>query len=1040
VRFGLLGPLAVWSADGSPVPVGEPKVRALLAALLIAHGRVVPVGRLVEDLWGGVPPGDPVNTLQTKVSQLRRLLGSPGSVLREGGGYRLPVDRAALDVACFRELVGRAAAAPADRVRLLDQALGLWRGPALADLVGAPFAAAVAAGWQEERLAAIESRADALLAAGSPDVGTALVAELSALAEQHPLRERLHGLLVRALYRAGRQSDALDVIAALRTRLVDTAGLEPGPELRALQQAVLAQDPTLDVRPGPAPRRSPPAPLSTLVGRAGDVRAVLGGLAAARLVTLTGPGGVGKTRLALAVAGELAAEVVVVELAGLDRTRAIEVADVVAAALDVRDGADDPGERIGAAVRDRGLVLLLDNCEQVVEPVAALVERLLRAAPDLRVLTTSREPVGVPGEVLVEVPPLPLPPDPGPGPDVAALADVPSVALFVARARAAAPGFALDPGTAPAVAAICRRLDGLPLALELAAGRVRALGVHGVLARLDDRFRLLAGGPRGAPARQRTLRAVIDWSWQLLDDAERAVLRRLAVHPEGCDPAAAEAVCSGADVPPDQVLDVLSRLVDRSLVVSRAAAGEPRFRLLESVGLYGLDRLVEAAEADRVRDRHARHFLALAERAAADLRGPGQAAALDLLDAEAANLRVALDHLLRGPDPDPALRLATTLTWYWFLRGRTAEAERSLRRALAGAAGSGGPRARARAWLAGLRVLDGAPATPDAVDPPLVGDDPSADTRTRWFLGYVLTTMGDLSTAVRHTAVALAAAAELDDRWIVAAALADRSTQALGRGRPADAAADGARAAALFAGIGDRWGQVQATFALGSLAEIAGDYRRAAEQHRAGLRTAEELGLRAEISYQLSWLGRVALLTGDLAGARRLHERARDTAVEHGFAPGRVFALIGLALGGRRAGDLDDAERQLREVLQWQRGLPDEPGNYLVLAELGFIAELRGDAEGALALQRRAGAIARPLPDPRAHALTWEGLAGAESLAGRPVEAARLLGAAAAARAGVGLPLPAAERGDIERITARITAAIGPDRFAAEHARGRTSG
>ena len=198
--------------------------------------------------------------------------------------------------------------------------------------------------------------------------------------------------------------------------------------------------------------------------------------------------------------------------------------------------------------------------------------------------------------------------------------------------------------------------------------------------------------------------------------------------------------------------------------------------------------------------------------------------------------------------------------------------------------------------------------------------------------------------------------------------------------------------------------------------------------------------LRAEISYQLSWLGRVALLTGDLAGARRLHERARDTAVEHGFAPGRVFALIGLALGGRRAGDLDDAERQLREVLQWQRGLPDEPGNYLILVELGFIAELRGDAEGALALQRRAGAIARPLPDPRAHALTWEGLAGAESLAGRPVEAARLLGAAAAARAGVGLPLPAAERGDIERITARITAAIGPDRFAAEHARGRTSG
>ncbi len=667
---------------------------------------------------------------------------------------------------------------------------------------------------------------------------------------------------------------------------------------------------------------------------------------------------------------------------------------------------------------------MLDNCEQVVEAVAALAGRLLRAAPGLRILATSREPLGVAGEVLWEVPPLEVP-DAG---DSDAVRASSAVRLFAARAEAAAPGFSLDAATAPAVAAICRRLDGLPLALELAAGRVRALGVHELLARLDDRFALLAGGPRDAPDRQRTLRAVIDWSWELLTPAERVVLRRLAVHAEGCDLEAAEAVCAGDGVRRDEVLDLLARLVDRSLVVSQA----PRFRLLESVAAYGLERMAEVGELEVVRQRHSAHYLALAERAEPELRGVDQHRFLERLDAEAANLRAAVDHLVQQADgAEPALRLVQALCWYWFLRGRTGEAVRSLRAALAvpGAAPAAA-RCQAAAWLTALRVLDGERPDDAALD---VSDiaDPVARARTQWFLGYALTTVAD-ARAVPLTSAALATFEALGDRWGIAAALTDRVSQL----HYAGAQEQAARAAVLFREVGDRWGQVQATFALGTLAELAGRYADAAEQHRTGLRMAEDLGLWAEVSYQLSWLGRIALLERRFAEAEELHRRAVETAVAHGFAPGRIYALTGLALGERRTGRLDAAEEHLQEVLDWHRGVDAELATTLIHAELGFVAELRGDAETAVERQLAGHAVARRTGDPRALALALEGLAGAVALAGAHRHAARLLGAAAAAREGVGAPLPAAERGDVDRATAAACGALGEATFSAEFARG----
>ncbi|CAM04577.1 putative ATPase [Saccharopolyspora erythraea NRRL 2338] len=1049
MRFGVLGPLAAWAADGRPVRVPEAKVRALLASLLVDPGRVVSVDRLADRLWGERLPRNPANTIQTKISQLRRVLDAaePGArdlVGHQPPGYVLHVDDESLDARRFESLTerARAAADPRERVALLTDALALWRGPVLADFADAPFAAPLARRLEEQRLVAEEDRAQARLDLGEHDV---LAGELAELVAAHPLRERLRAVQMRALYRAGRQSEALDAYLDLRERLDRELGLEPGPEISALHGSILRQDAALEVRP--ARRTNLPAPLTELVGRDDAVAAVRSLVSGARLVTLTGPGGVGKTGLAVEVARSLEAAdgVWLVEFAGLERQVGAgpDSLDewgvaVVTAALDIRDeAAGASADRLTDVLRGKDVVLLLDNCEQVVEPVAALVARLLRAAPGLRVLATGQVPLGLTGEVVWTVPPLEVP-----GADVVAAAEVgrfSAVRLFLARAAAARPGVALDSGNAAAVAAICRRLDGIPLALELAATRVRALGVGDLLSRLDDRFGLLTTGPRDAPARQRTLRAVIDWSWEPLGEAERTVLRRLAVHADGCTLAAAEAVCSGDGVRPEDVLDVLARLVDRSLVVSQPGRTGQRYRLLESVAAYCLDRLREAGELEAVRLRHARHHLVAAERAEPLLRGPHQRARLDELDAEAANLRSALDTFVEHGEAGAALRLARALTWFWFLRGRFCEACRALRGALSVPGASRSRRGEVAVWAAGLAVLGGDPVDEEAFGQAAGIADPGARSRALWFAGYVRSTIGDMAAGRRFTDAALRDFEALGDKWGIAAALADRTSQALGAGDLAAADRAARRSAELFDELGDRWGQLQASFARGVLAETFGDHERARRLHSEGLHKARELELWPEVSYQLTWLGRNALLTGDHALAREHHERAAEIARDRGFRAGELYAVTGLALGARREGDLDLAEHHLDEVLRWYRDSAFEPSSTLVHAEFGFVAELRGDAERAAEHHHRGFELALQLGDSRAVALAMEGLAGAEALAGRHARAARLLGAAARARESVGTPLIPAESADVDRITAAARAELGDELFAAEFERGAQS-
>ena len=691
-RFGfrVLGPLEV-TADGEPLSLGSPQQRVVLALLLLNANSVVPRGSMIDALWGDSPPATATNALQVAVHGLRKILGSE-RVVTQGTGYRLEVRPGELDLDRFLELGERArdehSAAAAQTLR---EALVLSRGGLLVDLQ-APFVTIERERIAELMLVALERRIDAdLQLGGAPDV----VPELERLVAEHPYREELRAQLMLALYRSGRQADALDAFRQARRTLVDELGVEPSKHLRDLEAAILRQDPALEVAVATANTRPRlPIPAQPLVGRTLDVAAVtaLVRTPAIRLVTLTGPGGTGKTRLALEAAHELQSSlgggVFLVDLTPI-RDPAL-VASTVAHAVGVSEETDtDLTARIAGATAGRETLFLIDNFEHLLE-AAQFVAHLVAEVPALRVLATSREPLRIAAEHEYRVAPLALPPA-----GVTALeqvAQAEAVALFVARARSARADFELTAENAAAVADICHALDGLPLALELAAARVRLLSTSDLRDRIENRLGLLADGPRDLPDRQRTLRSAIDWSYDLLDESEQLLLARLAVFAGGWTLDAAEQVC-------DATIPALGSLVEKSLVRSRTdAAGGTRFSMLETVREYALERLTMSGEVGAVHDRHASYFADLADRLQPILETP---AAVDEVDREHDNIRVALAHALERGDGTTALRLCG-VGRFWYARGYLVEGRAWIERALA--LEGGAPVDRARVLYVGSTI------------------------------------------------------------------------------------------------------------------------------------------------------------------------------------------------------------------------------------------------------------------------------------------------------------------------------------------------
>ncbi|RZQ61657.1 BTAD domain-containing putative transcriptional regulator [Amycolatopsis suaedae] len=865
MRVRLLGPVQALADDGTPLPVGGARLRALLALLALDVGRPVSVERLVDGLWGGEPPADAANALQSLVSRLRRALPA-GVLARTTAGYRL--DAEDTDADRFTDLAtrGRAelAADPARASALLTEALDLWHGPALAD-VDAPFTTAHTARLAELRLTAAEDRYDAELRLGRH---AGVLTDLAADADRHPLRERLAALLMRALHAAGRQADALARFERVRAELADELGVDPSEQLREAHLAVLRGE----QRPARSPAQSTvPVRLTSFVGRADECKLIAERLADHRLVTLVGPGGAGKTRLATEAVAD-------VDRKWFVPLAAVGEADDIAAAVYDALGRWEPGP---ATVVDRiveavglagGGLLVLDNCEHLVDSVAALVAELLGRIGSLRILATSREPLAVTGEAVCPIGPLAVP---EPGALAAEALDAPAVRLFVDRATAARPGFTLTDANAAAVAEICRGLDGMPLAIELAAARLRSMTVEQVAERLDDRFRLLASGDRAALPRQRTLRAVVEWSWDLLGDTERTLARRLSALPAGLSLAGAEAACADEVLPREDVVYLLGSLVEKSIVDSYVGAGgEPRYRMLETIRAYAAEHLAESGEHDVVLERATAWLLDRVEPLEPMLRDRRQLAAIPVYDAEYENLLAAARWAIDTGRAVPARRLVDALLWFWMLRGHDTTSASITGRILTLADRLPDDARTTYALVAAQRPFVSGPRDDERQ---LVDDCVRTGAVERYppltlFLPMVALLSRDAELLERELTRALSTT----DPWRKACAMWAKGFICADRGD--QLAADEARAEALagFEAVGDRWGIASTLGMLADGRSLRGDHAGAIAAHERGIELAAELGSADDLSRQLWLLSSQRRRAGDLAGAwRDLREAER---------------------------------------------------------------------------------------------------------------------------------------------------------------------
>jgi predicted ATPase/DNA-binding SARP family transcriptional activator len=921
VRVTILGPFEVRGDVGDCLPVAGARLRDLITRLALAGGKPVSTSALAEAVWGDQPPADLANALQTLVSRARRALGGPAAIEQSPAGYRLAVTPDDVDALRFEHLAADGH---------VEEALALWRGAALED--AGDFAAPYARRLEELKLDATMTWLARELAGGR---AAAHVAGLEALAAERPLNEKVIALLIRALAATGRQAAALAVYEALRARLADELGIDPGPQLQAIHLEVLrgkVEASDSEARAGAgyggtariSRRTSLPTPLTSFIGREDEVGQVGKALAAYRLVTLVGPGGAGKTRLATEVAAMVAAGDAIAghripagagSAAGKGATRsASAAADPAAGAgelapdgvwmaelASVTDAADVPQAVLGSiglresrimmdgtqrvttrdaqtrlldGLADARALLVLDNCEHLIDACAHLADILLAHSPGLRIVATSREPLGITGESLLVVPPL---------------EQDPAARLFADRATAVSPGFTVDEETLPLVTDIVRRLDGLPLAIELAAARLRTLSLAEISRRLDDRFRLLTGGSRTALPRHRTLRAVVEWSWDLLSPAERLLAERFSVFPAGATPEAVAAVCadlstadlSTADLSTaDQgdVDDLLSSLVDKSLL--EPVDGGARLRMLETIREYGAEKLAERAvrgapELQEVRQRHAEYYSGLMATALPHILTRDQIPWLRAVQPDRDNILAALHYWCDAQDAARAAALAVSVSCLAFLLGNHADISEWVAQAVA-VPGEADP--DLRTMVDALHMIsistrtDGAPkehglpGLADRVEALNFEKYPMAGLLRPAFAMFTQ----DEKRARRYIEEALAS----QDEWLVAGAWMISAALAENSGDIDALRSSSAQALERFRVLGERWGLSTALRMAGAVRVLDGDLDGAAAAYSEAASVLVEIGSRDDEAHMQMQLANIAARRGDFAEARQFFQRA----------------------------------------------------------------------------------------------------------------------------------------------------------------------
>jgi predicted ATPase/DNA-binding SARP family transcriptional activator len=929
LTLAVLGPVEL-RRDGTVLPVPTGKATELLIRLALDAGAPVSTDRLVDELWDGTALPTHRNTLQSKVSKLRAAFGDAAALTVSPAGYTLEVDRSAIDVFSVARLAkhasGRLALGdPEAAAELCGQALGMFRGDVvLPDAGDGDWLGPHRARLDEVRIGLLEDQLEARLRLGE---GSSLIGELEAALARNPLRERLWELLVTALYRAGRQGEALAAYQRVRTTLADELGLDPGPRLQRLEQQVLAQAPDLDaVRPAPtpaAPAGNLPSLAAELVGREAELAAVRRLLAERRLVEVVGPGGVGKTSLAVEVGRRLARDpdgpaggvwLVRLESASTDG----RVLDAVIAAMDVPGGEGALLERL----RSLDCVLVLDNCEHVLGAVSSLAVRCLDAAPGLRVLATSQVPLSVDGEAVFELGPLPLPD---------------AVELFRRRTAVHRPTHSPDGESTedPVVLDLCRALDGLPLAIELAAARTRTLSPQDIARRLDDRFAVLSDPASSRPERLRSLRSTIRWSYDLLFPDDQRGLWALSTFAGGASLPAVECVLDALDVPPATAMDVVTRLASRSLVIvayppetsARAGSAPPstvRYQLLDSIRAFAVEAMTEAGMAQRASAAHAAWFAGAADGSTEGVRGPMQGEHLAFVAAERSNIDAALAWAA-AHDPALGLRIANGFGWAWVVLGDHRAAERLVAALDAAAdAPSAGDRACAlllAGWSeASSGRLDVAREHVGAASAlAKAADDIELQARCCYYLAYVVSHEGDFRAALDLTDPSRALYDGLDRPWDQAANALFAVRAAISAGDRDRSVTEAARAVDWLRQVEDPWLQVRGEAALGELARLQYRFDDAVAHLGRATETSGRLGFAQTEAYQMSSLGRAQCQAGDYpAGAATL-----ALAVEKAEATGdvRLAALARVHLGRvlRALGQQPAARSVLEQAARWHR-------------------------------------------------------------------------------------------------------------------------